>query len=208
MNEEVRQFMPFDNPEGLSADLPMLKDGITIGSSTRPVGIIYLTDLIVAAFATGTAIADVYKLTDGSDKNYTIQAVAAGTAYSLTNTSAALDFGTTDPVLTINKAGTYLLRGKVNLKYNGATFAAGRTVTLKLRRTNNTAGDISGGSEVVVTAIVTTVTATFLVVTLPDVIYTTTNINDAITIYGDVSVVPTAGSLDAVSASITAVRLH
>jgi hypothetical protein len=71
---------------------------------------------------------------------------AAGTAYQLTASDAALDFGTTDPSLTLTKAGTYLLTARVRLDYNGATFSAVRTATLKLRRTNNTAADLSNGS--------------------------------------------------------------
>ncbi len=147
-------------------------------------------------------------LTDGSDKNYNVPVYAAGTAYSLTNTAAALDFGTTDPSIVLNKAGTYLLFGRVNLKYNGATFAASRTVTLKLRRTNNTPADLTNGSMTALTDIVTTKTFSFGVFNLPPILYTTAVLTDAITLFGDVSVVPTAGSLDAVEASIVAVRLY
>lgn len=132
---------------------------------------------------------------------------ASGTAYSLTNSSAALDFGTTDPSLTLNKPGTYLILGRVNLKYNVATFAASRTVTLKLRRTNNTAADLTNGSIALATDIITTKTFTFASVALSTVVYTTLNSDDVITIFGDVSAAPTAGSLDAVEASIQAIRI-
>lgn len=149
-----------------------------------------------------------FLLTDGSEQNYNVKTYAAGTAYSLTAVSAALDFGTTDPSVVINKAGTYLLFGRVNLKYTAATFAASRTATLKLRRTNNTAADLTNGSMTALTDIITTLTYTMGVFNLPPVVYTTTNTDDAITIFGDVSVVPTAGSLDAVEASVVAVRLY
>lgn len=149
-----------------------------------------------------------YNLTDGSDKNYNVPIAAAGTAYALTNTAAALDFGTTDPAITLNKAGTYLLLATVNLKYNAATFAASRAVTLKLRRTNNTAADLTGGSLTLDTDIITTLTYTMGVFHLPPILYTTAVLTDVITIFGDVAVVPTAGSLDAVAANITAVRLY
>ena len=153
---------------------------------------------------TGTA----FRLTDGSDKNYNVPVYAAGTAYSLTGTSAALDFGTTDPSIVLNKAGTYLLLGRVNLSYVAATFAASRTATLKLRRTNNTAGDLANGSMTALTDIITTLTYTMGVFNLPPVIYTTAVLTDAITIFGDVSVVPSAGSLNAVEASVMAIRLY
>lgn len=148
-----------------------------------------------------------FNLSDGSDKNYNVEVYAAGTAYSLTNTAAALDFGTTDPSLVLNKAGTYLIFGRVNLKYNAATFAAVRTATLKLRRTNNTAADLTNGTMTAATQIITTLTYTMGVFSLPPVIYTTAVLTDAITIFGNLDVVPTAGSLDAVEASIVAVRL-
>jgi hypothetical protein len=61
---------------------------------------------------------------------------------------------------------------------------------------------------VVLTDIITTLTYTFGVFDLPPVLYTTANVNDAITVFGDVSVVPTAGSLDAVAAEIVAIRLY
>jgi len=129
----------------------------------------------------------------------TIVAYGAGTDYSLTATSAAIDFGTTDPTITLINAGTYLVSGTVNLRYNGATFAANRTITLKLRRTNNTAADLTNGTSFFTSGIVTTTTAGFLHVKLNPVIYTTTNTNDAITVFADVSVVPSAGSFDATS---------
>jgi len=140
-------------------------------------------------------------------QNTNLSVYAVGTAYALTNSSAALDFGTTDPALTISTAGTYMLFGRVKLDYTGATFAAVRTVTLKLRRTNNTAADVSNSSTAFLTQIITTLTFTAGSISLPPVVYTTTNTNDSVTIFGDVSVAPTAGSLDATEASIVAVRL-
>ncbi len=151
----------------------------------------------------------VYKLDDVQEPPIsTTTAYASGTAYSLTATPALLAFGTTSPSITLNSAGTYLLKAKVNLKYNGATFAANRTVTLKLRRTNNTAADITNSSTALTTGIVTLITETFAVVELPDVVYTTSNNNDIIEVWGSIDVVPTAGSLDAVEASIIAIKLY
>lgn len=132
---------------------------------------------------------------------------AAGTAYSLTATPAALDFGTTDPSLTITAPGSYLLLARARLDYSGATFAAVRTATLKLRRTNNTAADLTNGSVAAKTDIITTLTYTMATISWW-VVYTTANSDDAITIFGDVSVLPSAGSLDAMEASIVAIRLQ
>lgn len=130
---------------------------------------------------------------------------AAGTAYSLTTSAVLLNFGTTDPQIVITTPGTYMLMARVRLDYNGATFAASRTVTLKIRRTNNTAGDII--STVFKTRVTTTESATAGVIALPLFIYTTNNSDDALEIRGSVSTVPSAGSLDAVEAELIAVRV-
>ena len=148
-----------------------------------------------------------FKLSPKPSANSTLTVYAAGTAYALTTTAALLDFGTTDPSLTITQPGTYLLLGRVVLDYNAATFSASRVVTLKFRRTNNTAADLTNGTTTVDTDIITTITSTFGAFSLPPVIYTTSNENDIIQIFGDVAVAPSAGSLDAVAAEIVAVRL-
>lgn len=133
---------------------------------------------------------------------------AAGTAYSLTNVSAALDFGTTDPALTITKPGTWLLMGRVYLKYNAATYAGNQTVTLKLRRTNNTAADVTNATHTATLRIITTITDSIGILPLPPVIYSTSNVDDAISIFGALSAAPAAGSVDATEASIIAIRLY
>lgn len=132
---------------------------------------------------------------------------AAGTAYTLTAVSAAVDFGTTDPIITINAAGTYALRAKVKVALNGATFAANRTLTVKLRRTNNTAADVANSSTTWIVPIITTITQTLAVIELPEVIYTTALATDTIQLFADISVLPTAGTISIDEASIVAVRL-
>lgn len=138
----------------------------------------------------------------------TLTVYATGTAYTFTGSSAALDFGTTDPSLTITKPGTYLIIARVNVENNAATFASNRTVTLKLRRTNNTAADLTNGSTAYGTGVITTLSSVSQIAALPRVIYTTTNSNDAITVFGDVSVLPSAGSLQATECEIIAIRLY
>jgi hypothetical protein len=133
---------------------------------------------------------------------------AAGTTYSLTATDALLDFGTTDPSLTITSAGTWLLLARVRIDYNAATFAAVRTIILKLRRTNNTAADITNATTSAKTQIITALTYTMGSYVIPPVIYTTANTTDIIQIWGSIDVVPTAGSIDAVGAEIVAIRLY
>lgn len=129
---------------------------------------------------------------------------AAGTVYSVTNAQAAVAFGTTSPVVTITTAGTYRIRARLTVNYNAATFAAVRNLTVKLRRTNNTAGDLTNATLTVKTQIITTLTFTMLVIDIPEVLYTTTNVDDAVTIFAGLDTGPTAGSLDVVAAEIHA----
>ncbi len=131
---------------------------------------------------------------------------ATGTVYTLTNASAGVDFGTTDPILTIDTAGTYRLRARVKVALNAATFAANRTLTVKLRRTNNTAADVSGSTTTWIVPIVTTITNTLAVIELPEVFYTAIDAGDTIQIFADISTVPSAGSISIDEASITAIR--
>lgn len=136
--------------------------------------------------------------------NFTSYAV--GTAYTLTGTSAQLDFGTTDPIDTINQAGTYLIFATVGVLYSGATYAGAQTVTFKLRRTNNTAADLTGASRAVELPVLTTYTGGDIV-SLPPVIYTAT-LGDVIGLFGILSATPAAGSVQTTSADIVAIRLY
>lgn len=131
--------------------------------------------------------------------------VAAGTAYALTGTAALLNFGTTDPEIIITTPGKYQLFARVRIDYNGATFAANRTVTIKIRRTNNTAADIV--SAAFKTEIITTQSHTAMVLMLPITIYETDNIDDNLELFGSVSTLPSAGSIDAVEAELVATRI-
>lgn len=132
---------------------------------------------------------------------------ATGTVYTLTAVSAAVDFGTTDPIITVTAAGTYAIRAKIKVALNGATFAANRTLTVKLRRTNNTPADLANSTTTWIVPVVTTITNTLAVIELPEVFYITALTNDTITLFADISVLPTAGSISIDEASIVAVRL-
>lgn len=132
---------------------------------------------------------------------------AAGTAYSLTASAAALDFGTTDPSVTLTKPGTWLLLGRAYLKYNAATYAGTQTATIKLRRTNNTAADVTGATTTATMRVITTITDSVGIMELPPVLYTTTRTDDAIAVFGVVSATPSVGSVDCTEASIVAIRV-
>lgn len=131
---------------------------------------------------------------------------AAGTAYTLTNTATAMAFGTTSPSITITAPGTYLIIAKARFENVGATFAATRLLTCKLRRTNNTPADLTGGSALFNTPVITALTSTLTPV---DIIttYTTANSDDVVSLFGDLGTVPSAGSVTCNEASIVAVRM-
>lgn len=133
-------------------------------------------------------------------------AYAAGTAYTYTGTHAVLHLGTTDPTVTLNQAGTYLITGSVGVKYVGATYAGAQSVTNAFRRTNNTAADLANGKRVTELPVLTTFTGGD-VLALPPIIYTAAS-GDIISIFGALTALPAAGSVVADSAEIVAIRIR
>lgn len=184
--------------------------GIDTGISTTDAALLHSlaglyssgTNTQVVGFSNGQPSA-----VTGPVSNTTIVGTASGTTYSLTNTAALVDFGTTDPSITLNVAGTYLLMARARVDYNAATFAAVRTATLKLRRTNNTAADVTGTSSSFLTSIITLLSFTASTIILPPVIYTTALTSDIIQLWGSIDTVPSAGSIDITEANVVAIRL-
>lgn len=131
----------------------------------------------------------------------------AGTKYSLTNTAAAIDFGTTDPTKVISAPGTYLVFGQIHLAYAGATVAT-ETATLKVRRTNNTAADVSA-AVVIDLPVSTTLTHSYGIVQIPPFTYTTTNSDDSLSLFANVSAALGAGTIDAtaIGTSLVAIKI-
>jgi len=144
---------------------------------------------------------------DTNDGGFNTAAYAAGSVYTVTGTSAAVAFGTTSPIVTLTSTGTYSLRAAATVNLVGATFAANRTLTLKLRRTNNTAADIANSSLAFTVPVVTTLTETLAVVPLPETVYVTTLTNDAVQLFVGLDTVPSAGSMTINGASVVAVLL-
>ena len=158
------------------------------------------TPVLPAATTVGGVVAGI--------KNLEITAYGAGTAYILTNSAAAVDLGTTDPAIVLNVAGTYLIMAQIDLAYNAATVVA-ETATVKVRRTNNTAADLSA-VVVIDLPVSTTLTNTYGTVFIPPFVYTTAATDDAVTIFANVSAALSAGSIDAtaIGTSIVAIRLY
>jgi len=132
---------------------------------------------------------------------------ASGTAYAVTATPALAALGTTTPSLTITSPGTWAIFARARYDYAAATFAAVRTVTTALRRTNNTAAYLTNATKDWKTDIITLLTYTANDGPVPPVIYTTSNNNDVIELWTSISVVPSAGALNVVEAEIVAIKL-
>lgn len=134
-------------------------------------------------------------------------AYSAGTVYTLTDTAAAVAFGTTSPAISIDEPGTYLIIARACLENVGSTFAASRVLTMKLRRTNNTAADIPNGTITFNTPIITLLTSTLTQMNII-ALYTTSNSDDAIALFASLGTLPSAGTVTVDEASIVAIRLQ
>lgn len=183
-----------DDPRGPSNSVIPDKNGIyDLGSPSQQFRNLYIS---------GTIFGGVGGLVGAISGN------GSGTVYTFTATLAPLIFGTTNPSLVITTPGTWLIHATVQLSFSGATFASSQNVTLEIFRTNNTPGVIPGSLITIPTGVVTVDTGLLGVIPLPSIIYATANNNDALTIYGNVSVLPSAGTLIAASANIIAQFLH
>ena len=180
--------------EDLTWNLDDTANEVGISSSTG------VTKLNMGTIGVDTSAAKSYlgplKTSDLKALHQALYVYGAGTAYNVTNSSAAVDMGTTDPVRVIDSPGTYEMRCQVVLEYTAPTVSATpETITVKLRRTNNTAADL--------TNITTTRklmpndgTKTFSQeINLPMAEYITLNSDDSITIFA------------ALSASLTTVKV-
>jgi hypothetical protein len=141
----------------------------------------------------------------GSDN---AKAYSSGTVYNITTTSAKVDFGTTDPSITITSAGTYLIMSNIRVDYSGLTNVAANTVTAKLRRTNNTAADITNATGDFIVPPVTLLTSTGGDCDVNTVIYTTSNNNDTIELWASRSGSISVGNIQAGNAWIVAIRIY
>lgn len=136
-----------------------------------------------------------------------ITVYGSGATYVITASQQAVTMGGTSPSLVLTQAGTYLIFSRIRYDYQGKTFAANHVLTAKLRRTNNTAGDLSNANASIITPIITTVTES-IVVPLPPVVYQTTNTNDAIALYAGINALPAeAGTVEVSECEIVAMRI-
>jgi hypothetical protein len=179
---------------------------VTTGTTTVGTLVIPLASSFLAVDANGVVIATTTPA--GGTQNTANAVYADGTAYTLTATPAKIDFGTTDPSITLTEAGTYLIYSRARIDYSAATLLGTQTVTTKLRRTNNTAADLTNSPAGFKTAIVTLFTGTAGILTGPMITYTTSNTNDVIELWGSISSTPTVGNITVPEADIMVVKLY
>lgn len=132
----------------------------------------------------------------------------SGTVYTLSTTSAKVDFGTTDPVITLPAAGTYLITSNVTVEYAGLTTLATAACNFKLRRTNNTAADLTNATSSFNVPAVALLTQTAGDADIQSVIYTTANNNDVIEVWGSRGNNVSLGSINVGQASVIAIRIY
>jgi hypothetical protein len=131
----------------------------------------------------------------------------SGDNYVVTDSSAEVDRGTNDSAIVLDTAGSFRIDGQLVLFYNGATFVSAQDITIKLRRTNNTAADIANSEIELASFVLTTFTGS-ISVAIPAIIYTTQNIGDRIAIFIDVAAAPSAGTLEVSEDSLIATAIE
>lgn len=107
--------------------------------------------------------------------------------------------------VTMPAAGNWLVGGQVAITVTGATFAASRTVTVKVR---NTTQGVDVVTTTVQTGIITTATNPDQVVVIPPVNYSGGSVNDHLQIFVSISVINSAGTYAVASATLCAVPLR
>lgn len=167
--------------------------GFYVGTPAEPMYIVPIGTGSLTAVGTGT----IARL-GGS-----YQATAAGTAYTLTASYASVDFGTTDPSITLVAAGNYYLYVNVSTAFNAATFAGVQSVSAKLRRTSGTPADI-GTPRSQPLPVITALTGAGPSVMVGPFPYTATA-NDVVTVQAILSATPGAGSVTVDACEITAI---
>ena len=108
--------------------------------------------------------------------------------------------------VTLATAGSYLIFASVRLDFNVATFNSPESATLKLRETANGPADLANAVRVLNTGSPTAESETFFAGEIPPVIYAA-QAGDVIQIFGSLSDTPYTGSVDAIEASILAIKL-
>lgn len=203
------------------SNITVYKDGISQGSGntsgttnvTNSTGVDFklFSDIVPGAFISGQV--DDFSVWSRELTSIEASDIYAHTSrqYAYSSTTVSLATTTTalyDSNINIQQAGTYLIQPRVNVKYNGATFTGGQTISFNLRRNNNIPTDIDNSTTTLYTSAVTTSNGTVAVNFMQPIIYTTNNNDDNLIIFGILGNLPSAGTVDVIESSIIATRLY
>lgn len=164
------------------------------------------TNTKLAQVVVDTTTGETFSIPLKSSSPVNVSAYSAGTIYSLTTTSQKMTFGTTSPSITLPSSGTYIIYSNLTIGYSGLTNAAINTCNFKLRRTNNTATDLSNTNSSFDVPIVTLLTTTAGDADINTIIYTTNTSGDVIEMWGNRTGGITLGSINVNQAYILAVK--
>ncbi len=122
---------------------------------------------------------------------------ASGAAAILSETPGLLTFGTVSPTVSITNNVQHLITARVVIDLSECTFNQAVTVTLKLRRTSGTAGDIAHSTtSIQVGAIASSgQNEVDVPVELPPVLHSPAAVPETIQLWGSVSDLPDTGDL-------------
>jgi hypothetical protein len=129
--------------------------------------------------------------------------ISSGAALAQAITAASLQVGAID--VTLPALGSYELRGQVGIDFNGVTFAASRTITVKIRNITQASDLVSG---VLHTQAVTTLSFPTHFLQLPPLRYDTAGVNDHLQLFCTIDVINSAGTLSLDSGSLEAIPLR
>lgn len=174
---------------------------VSSGSTTPAISILVLASGGIVGGATGLYLDTAHTVT--------YYGPGAGNPYTITTVFAQVTFaGGTNPTVTLDKAGTWALKARVRVTRNNATHTATHNISFKLRRSNNTAADVTAALTKYADDPHTASNASEVAGMLPEVLYTTANTTDIIQLWALVDLATSSGSHQVVEADIEAYFLH
>lgn len=133
---------------------------------------------------------------------------ASGSGYTLTATANSLvTVGATAATITLPLEGAYMLFATAVVNAAGATFAATQTVTVSLNNTTSGSTPITNASQHFQTPVITTKTQVVAVASLPVVFVNASAAAVDVSMVASVTVIPSAGTLEIMEFSLTAIKI-
>jgi hypothetical protein len=184
-------------------NLRTVDQGLTIssGALVAPVGFLPAVPLTIAQGGTNAITKAAAQTSLGLGQN---SIVSSGAGLAQVITAGNLQVGAID--VTIPALGSYQLRGHIGIDMAGVTFAASRTITLKIR--NITQAVDVGNVAVLHTQTPTTTGYPTHFLVLPPFLYAGAAANDHLQLFVVIDVVNSAGTLTVDSGSLEAIPLR